>query len=130
MKTCITCSSEVFTETRQWQVYCSKKCRDNAPKKRETTRAYQQGRRDILNAMKLETGCVRCGYQEHPAALDFNHIDGTKSFNVSQDPKRSWELLMTEIGKCEVLCANCHRIHTYEQRHWHTKRKEPINASV
>lgn len=76
----------------------------------------------MINRIKTERGCVVCGYNAHPAALDFNHARGTKLFNVSQDPKRSMYSIMQEIEKCDVLCANCHRIHTYENRHWHTKR--------
>ena len=70
----------------------------------------------------MERGCVVCGYNAPPAALDFNHVRGVKLFNVSQDPKRALYSIMQEIEKCDVLCANCHRIHTYENRHWHTKR--------
>lgn len=71
----------------------------------------------------MEKGCAVCGYAAHPAALDFNHMRGDKLFNVSQDPKVALQRLLDEIDKCDVLCANCHRIHTYENRHWHTKRR-------
>jgi hypothetical protein len=71
----------------------------------------------------MEKGCSVCGYAAHPAALDFNHVRGDKLFNVSQDPKMALHRLLAEIDKCDVLCANCHRVHTYENRHWHTKRE-------
>jgi hypothetical protein len=34
--------------------------------------------------------------------------------------------LLAEIAKCEILCANCHRVHTFENRHWRTKRKVQV----
>lgn len=121
-KNCLTCGVE-FTPARPWQTYCCTKCQRNAPNKKERTKAFQQSRRDLLNQIKTERGCARCGYNAHPAALDFNHVHGEKSLAIGQDPKAAWQKLMDEINKCEVLCANCHRIHTYENRHWHTKRK-------
>lgn len=80
----------------------------------------------MINDLKLERGCAVCGYNSHPAALHFNHISGDKHFDISQDPKKAWGKLMAEVDKCEVLCANCHGIHTYENRHWHSKRKNPL----
>jgi len=71
----------------------------------------------------MEAGCAQCGFDSHPAALDFNHTHGTKSFGIGNDPKRKWSDILAEIAKCEVLCANCHRIHTYENKHNHTKRR-------
>ena len=56
--------------------------------------------------------CERCGFS-HPAALDFHHIDpSTKSFRMSDiNPcMKNREKMFEEIKKCEVLCANCHRI--------------------
>ena len=86
----------------------------------ERTRNFQKNRRALINKIKTDKGCVNCGYNAHAAALDFNHITGVKKFNVSQDPKVAKAKLLAEIEKCDVLCANCHRVHTYD---WHTKRK-------
>lgn len=77
----------------------------------------------MIDSVKMAKGCCVCGYNTHAAALDFNHVRGEKLFNVSQDPKVAKAKLLAEIEKCDVLCANCHRVHTYENKHWHTKRK-------
>lgn len=122
MKECSVCES-LFTPYNSQQKYCCVRCRNHNPTKSESTRRYQKGRRDWLNELKVSSGCAVCGYNEHPAALDFNHISGDKQFNISQDPKRAKSAILEEIAKCEILCANCHRIKTYEGRHWHTKRK-------
>ena len=87
------------------QTFCDDKCR-------------KQFRRAKIAKIKTDLGCARCGYNEHPAALDFNHIDPeAKSFHVAQDATRSWAKIEEEIAKCEVLCANCHRIHSYDNHH-------------
>lgn len=75
-------------------------------------------RKAILSRYKVLKGCVDCGYKEHPEALDFDHIVGTKSFNISQANNRmtSWLKIKEEVKKCEVRCANCHRIATASRR--------------
>jgi hypothetical protein len=30
----------------------------------------------------------------------------------------SWKDLLNEIAKCDVRCANCHRIRTAQQNRW------------
>jgi hypothetical protein len=127
MKNCLKCLT-AFMPARPWQRYCAPRCRDNSPGKKVRTHQFQQARRELINKIKMERGCAVCGYNAHAVALDFDHVRGVKSFNVSQDPKVALNKLLAEIAKCDVVCANCHRIHTYEQRHWHTKRKTPING--
>ena len=123
IRKCATCTA-IFTPVDDRQVYCCAACKNNSPSKKITTQRFQQSRRNDINAIKVARGCSVCGYNEHPAALDFNHVRGEKLFNVSHDPKTAWSKVIEEMAKCEVLCANCHRIHTYENRHWHTKRKQ------
>ncbi len=73
-------------------------------------------RKSALSMLKLEAGCVDCGYNTHPDALDFDHVRGEKLFAVGPNWGTAWPKLFTEIDKCEVRCANCHRIQTGERR--------------
>jgi hypothetical protein len=42
--------------------------------------------------------------------LDFDHVTGTKKINLSK--AKSLRSAMAEAEKCEVVCANCHRVRT------------------
>ena len=73
--------------------------------------------RKFINEQKSSKGCIRCGYNEHPAALDFHHVrDKNKKVSSFLQGCYSIEKIQNEIDKCEVLCSNCHRIRHYEQR--------------
>ena len=59
---------------------------------------------------KLE--CNKCGYDKCFAALDFHHVDdSTKEFNPSKLRYYAEAVIKEELGKCIILCANCHREH-------------------
>ena len=56
--------------------------------------------------------CCVCGFHIYMGALEFHHLDPTKKdFQIS---KISWgglsAMLMQELDKCALLCANCHRM--------------------
>lgn len=70
-----------------------------------------------VNDYKIKTGCIDCGYNKHPYALDFDHLRD-KKYNIGSLARSrvARETLWGEIEKCEVRCANCHRIKTYERR--------------
>lgn len=66
---------------------------------------------------KLEHGCADCGYNQHPAALDFDHRPGTiKVRDIKSGKQFGWQALQDEVAKCDVVCANCHRVRTVERR--------------
>lgn len=72
---------------------------------------------EFIRTLKLKTGCVLCGYKEHPSALQFDHVDlATKRFTISECISRGWATLHEELPKCRILCANCHAIHTFNQQ--------------
>jgi len=62
--------------------------------------------------------CADCGGQFHPAAMTFDHLPGTtKRADVATLVIRSSiSVARAEIAKCELVCANCHAIRTYERR--------------
>lgn len=62
----------------------------------------------------LVSGCVDCG-NKNLTVLDFDH-QGDKKQNVSAMRQESFAAIEAEIAKCEVRCANCHRIATAARR--------------
>lgn len=62
--------------------------------------------------------CADCG-EDDPIVLDFDHqkAGAGKFKNVSRmlSGHYSWESVLTEIKKCQIRCANCHRRKTYIQ---------------
>ena len=73
----------------------------------------------FVDNYKMNEGCNRCGFDAHPVALHMNHIDPkTKLKSVAQLVKKGvMDTIKTELAKCEVLCANCHAVHTYANQH-------------
>lgn len=66
-----------------------------------------------IDVIKLERGCVDCGYNRYPEALDFDHLPGVKKTkSVAFMWGYSWEKVLAEIAKCEIVCSNCHRHRT------------------
>ena len=120
-----TCRCGVALPPRK-QKYCSRKCSDkayrtdNALELARKHKEMRQKRNDYINKVKLEKGCAQCGYNAHPAALDFNHIHPEEKLFSISGSYRSLEETAKEITKCEVLCANCHRIHSQENGHYTT----------
>jgi hypothetical protein len=83
--------------------------------KREQAKSRKQMRLDLLNEIKVTRGCADCGYNADAVALDFDHARGEKEFAISMS-KRSVKTILDEVAKCDVVCANCHRIRTRERR--------------
>lgn len=48
--------------------------------------------------------------------MDFDHVRGTKKFNISDAGAKNALEVIAEIDKCDLVCANCHRIRTEERR--------------
>ncbi len=82
---------------------------------RDRIAAYNRDRRDqrqeILDRLK-SVPCADCGGTFPPVCMDFDHVGDDKSFTISRASTRSIETVLAEIAKCEVVCANCHRIRT------------------
>ena len=71
--------------------------------------------RDIVCLLKLSTGCQDCGYRGRHEVLEFDHRRD-KEFTISMGLTNSFERIMNEIAKCDVVCSNCHRIREADRR--------------
>lgn len=75
---------------------------------------------DYVNTLKREP-CSDCGNRFPPVCMEFDHRDADmKLDSVSSLVGRgaSWDRINLEITKCDLLCANCHRIRTASRGDW------------
>lgn len=59
-------------------------------------------------------GCESCGYNKCSRCLSFHHREPKiKSFNLDlrNIGNRSWDVILREFEKCDLLCMNCHGEH-------------------
>ena len=99
-----------------------KKAADNAKWKSENKerrlavkKAHYERARKRLNELKSKP-CHDCGQTFQPECMDFDHVRGEKLMGVGLLVAGRIERLETEIAKCDLVCANCHRIRTYNNR--------------
>ncbi len=71
--------------------------------------------------------CQDCGGTFHPWVMELDHREGTiKEAAVADLVSKGCTdaRLLEEIGKCDVVCANCHRMRTYRRMY----EKDPVSA--
>lgn len=69
--------------------------------------------------------CTDCKRSYPPCVMDFDHRDpALKTAQVGQLINRygSKKRLLEEIAKCDLLCANCHRLRTCKRDHDHARK--------
>lgn len=75
----------------------------------------------ILNYLEQHP-CVDCGETEL-VVLDFDHRNPEEKVGPVRTIARqtcSWEKVKSEIDKCDVRCANCHRRKTAVDNNWYS----------
>lgn len=113
---CKTCTAErskrLYSEDRTSQL----------ERVRINNQRYRQIAREFVLAYLLTHPCSECGERD-PRVLEFHH-EADKDNEVSRLMGRgaSLEALKAEMDKCRVLCANCHRKLTSDERGWYKGR--------
>lgn len=119
---CLFCgANELLGKQLKW---CSVKCKRRSWKKRnaEKMRGYiREARRSQRAEIKQyifeskKKPCMDCGATYHPFVMDYDHARGKKNGLVSAMGLHGWKSLKEEIAKCDLICANCHRIRTWSR---------------
>lgn len=121
-------SADRLAEHRAQNNVATKKWREQHPDEARFAKHRVIGRNRALIQEAKNRPCTDCGVQYPYYVMEFDHLDaGTKEFNVSAGVTRaSYERLLAEIAKCEVVCANCHAERTHQRK----KRREEASTDV
>lgn len=89
---------------------------DNKELYRVNQRTRRERNRQFIKEYLSDKCCVDCGNSDW-RVLEFDHVRGTKTNNVSKMvvDRVPIETIKEEIAKCDVRCANCHRIVSSER---------------
>ena len=98
--------------------YSKKHYENNMDKIKAATKKSNITFKTKWKEFKATLSCLECG-ADHPAVLDFHHIDPEmKNASVHTLVKaKSYKKALEEVEQCIVLCANCHRVYHYNERH-------------
>lgn len=79
--------------------------------------SIKERNRNHVRHIKESHPCTDCGLSFPFYCMDFDHVRGDKHKNISQlvEQNASIATIDAEIAKCELVCAICHRIRTYER---------------
>lgn len=102
---------------RSWRIrmHTTKDCGVDTPNSIRQARANTK-RRALLDKIQ-DVPCAGCGKRFDPCCMDFDHRPGTaKRFNIGINRRRAWRVVKAEIAKCDIVCANCHRIRTVARK--------------
>lgn len=89
----------------------------NKTKYLERNRRYRLYIQKFVRDIKESTPCVDCGRSYPYFVMDFDHMDTNQKENIVSFYASTGRIgsLKKEIKKCEVVCANCHRIRTHNR---------------
>jgi hypothetical protein len=92
----------------------------NTEKMKQRAKDQRIASRDEVSAyLKTlkEQPCTDCQGSWPYYVMHFDHIGNDKEFNISLYRRHGYGLakVKLEVEKCEVVCANCHAIRTYNR---------------
>ena len=94
----------------------------DAYRERAKLRRLKLKRQNQINLVKYmhDKSCAHCA-ENDIRVLEFDHINpANKSFSIARaiNDGKSWDIILTEINKCQILCSNCHKKRTATQYGW------------
>ena len=120
---CKTCYTTKRRET--WRDHYHKYGSSYRKRAVERTKGIRNDLRQRMLEYLQDKTCVVCGIND-VRVLEFDHVNrATKSFSIARALTNtfSWSRILEEIAKCQILCANCHKIKTANESNWYKKGK-------
>jgi hypothetical protein len=110
-------------------------------RKRENNRRWAKNHNEEITARRRAVAaavvelkarpCADCGGTFPTVCMDFDHRPGeVKKFSLSQVATHSLKDALAEIAKCDLVCANCHRIRTHILRDHQALVRAPKAAAA
>lgn len=97
----------------------------------EQKRAWKTQRKartaEVVTALK-DAPCLDCDGRFPPVCMDFDHVRGDKSADISRMIATDYPLstILAEVELCDLVCANCHRIRSW--RRWSVNMKPVVQS--
>lgn len=87
------------------------------PQRLAWKRRHYLRRVQVLAKLKARP-CMDCGRVDHFSLMDFDHRPRTKKGAcVAKLMMNSFEKMLAEMDKCDLVCVRCHRIRTWNRAH-------------
>jgi hypothetical protein len=85
----------------------------DTPERQEWLRQRRETRTAWIASLKRGKPCTDCKVSYPTYVMDWDHREGeAKEFNLAKAWSYSDARILAEIAKCDLVCANCHRIRT------------------
>lgn len=149
MKTCSKCNNEksetefAFRNKSQNIQYshckdCQRILRKNSYEKNKdyylqkdlyNIKEQRRNKTDFIRSYKEGKPCKDCGIVYPHYVMDFDHLPQfKKEIKIASFGKTySIERLLKEFEKCEIVCANCHRVRTWTRKMEDSVGFQPTN---
>lgn len=91
-------------------MFCSSNCKNNYLQSYQAQQARGLSRKNAL-VYQLGGKCSICGYHKNSSALAFHHInpkDKSFALDLRSLSNRKQTMIDAEVGKCMLICNNCH----------------------
>ncbi len=88
----------------------------NRDRRRNKARSDRLAYVQWLDSLKANTPCADCGQIYPSFVMEWDHLPGTVKTLVLGEARNGAygrQRILKEIAKCELVCANCHRVRTF-----------------
>ena len=100
----------------------------NREREIERVRRRQAATVEFLRSLR-NVPCLDCGGRFEPFQMDFDHRDPRqKRFGLTKASLKHRDVLLAEVDKCDIVCANCHSVRTRRRHRERLAARGPSTA--